>query len=233
MTPNDNHPKTAIVTGASGALGRVVVAQLVADGFRVAAVARDAHALSGVRDASGDALLTISADVTDSASCRAAVEQVQQQCGRVDVLCNIAGGFSMGSAVAADALAQFDQLMALNAGGVFRMVHCVAPGMLAQGAGSIINVGAQSALAGQAHMAAYAASKSAVIRLTEAFAAEFKPSGVRVNCVLPGIIDTPQNRKDMPQADVSKWTATEAIAKVIGHLASDESAAINGASIAV
>lgn len=228
-----NEIKTAVVTGAGGSLGYAAVLQLLAQGFQVAALERHVEHL---HERFGDAnarLFVVAADVTDAASCRSACDQVIERFGQIDVLCNIAGGFSMGSSLAADALQQYDHLMALNAGAVFKMVTCAAPSMLARGTGSIVNIGAQSALTGQANMAAYCASKSAVIRMTESFAAEFKPQGVRVNCLLPRIIDTPQNRKDMPDADFAQWTTPEKIAQVIGFLASEYSTAASGASIAV
>lgn len=225
--------KTAIVTGAGGALGSAAVKQLLGQGFQVACLEQSGRYLDANFDDADARLLSLICNVTDVASCQKACEQVIQRFGRIDVLCNIAGGFAMGSSLAVDAVAQYEHLMALNAGAVFKMVHCVAPGMIRNGAGSIINVGAQSASVGQSEMAVYCASKSAVLRMTESFAAEFKAQGVRVNCILPRIIDTPQNRRDMPGEDFSKWTSPGRIAQVIGFLASDQSAAVNGAGIAV
>lgn len=228
-----NETKTAIVTGAAGALGFACVRQLLEQGFQVAAVGRSMEHLRARFDRDDARLFLVAADVTDLSNCQDVADQVLRRSGRIDALCNIAGGFGMGSPLALDAVQQYELLMALNAGAVFRMVHCVAPSMVEAGSGSIVNVGARSALSGLAGMAAYGASKSAVIRMTESFAAEFGRSGVRVNCVLPGIIDTPQNRRDMPDADFSQWVAPQEIAQVIGFLVSGQSAAANGASVAV
>ncbi|MPM66451.1 Dihydroanticapsin 7-dehydrogenase [bioreactor metagenome] len=228
-----NEVKTAVVTGASGALGYAAVTLLLEQGFQIVALERHVEHLYARFGDANARLLSLACDVTDLASCKAACDQVVQRFGRIDVLCNIAGGFSMGSSLAEDAVQQYEQLMRLNAGAVFNMVHCAVPTMVAQGTGSVINIGAQAARAGQARMAGYGASKSAVIYLTEAFAAEFKAQGVRVNCILPRTIDTPKNRKDMPDADFSQWTSPEKIAQVIGFLASEQSAAVNGASINV
>jgi len=123
--------------------------------------------------------------------------------------------------------------MELNAGSVLRMCHAVVPHMLKAGGGRIVNIGAFSALSGKAEMAAYVASKSAVIRLTESMAAELRTSHINVNCVLPSIIDTPPNRAAMPKADFSRWVASEALADVLLFLCSPAARAIHGAAIPV
>ena len=105
--------------------------------------------------------------------------------------------------------------------------------MLAAGGGKIVNIGAGAAARGAAQMGAYSASKSVVARLTESMAAELRDRGINVNCVLPSIIDTPENRKDMPKADPSRWVAPSQLADVIAFLASDAASAIHGASIPV
>lgn len=228
-----NDSKVAIVTGASGALGCVVVQKLIALGFNVAALDFEQDQRKSSLENADPNFLRIHADVTDISSCRSACEKTLQKFGRIDVLCNIAGGFRMGSSLSSDALQQWDFLMNLNAGAVFKMTHCVAPYLLKNRDASIVNVGAQSALSGKENMAAYCASKSAVIRLTESFAAEFKSQGIRVNCILPNIIDTPANRESMPSAEFTAWTAPERIADVVSFLVSEKSLAVNGASIAV
>lgn len=231
MISNDS--KVAVVTGASGALGSVVAQRLLSMGFNVAALDFEQAQRNSSLEESDPKFLRVHADVTDISSCRSACEKTLQKFERIDVLCNIAGGFRMGSSLSCDALQQWELLMELNAGAVFKMVHCVAPYLLKNGGGSIVNVGAQSALSGKENMAAYCASKSAVIRLTESFAAEFRSQGVRVNCILPNIIDTPANRESMPSAEFSAWTTPEQIADAVVFLVSEQSLAVNGASIAV
>ena len=152
---------------------------------------------------------------------------------RIDVLCNIAGGFRMGQPVHETSDETWDLMLGLNAKSVINCARAVVPGMLAAGRGKIINVAALAGLAGKANMGAYIASKSAVIRLTESMSAELRDKGINVNCILPSIIDTPQNRADMPKADPRRWVAPEALADVVLFLASDAARAIHGASIPV
>ena len=121
-------------------------------------------------------------------------------------------------------------LMNLNAGSVLNVVRAVVPDMLAAGYGKIVNIGAMGGVTGKGNMAAYSASKSVVIRLTESLGAELRDKGINVNCVLPSIIDTAPNRADMPDADFSKWVTPAALADVMVFLASDKARAIHGAS---
>jgi NAD(P)-dependent dehydrogenase (short-subunit alcohol dehydrogenase family) len=124
-------------------------------------------------------------------------------------------------------------MFSINLHTALNSCRAVVPHLLRQGGGRIVNVAARAALAGVPTLAAYCASKSALVRLSESLAAELKDQGITVNCVLPGTIDTPQNRRDMPGADFSKWVAPEAIADVILFLASDAARAVSGASIPV
>jgi len=151
----------------------------------------------------------------------------------IHALLNIAGGFDMGPMVYETEEALFDGLMDMNAKTVLRMAQAVVPGMIAQGHGKIINVAAMPGLKGTAGMGAYAASKSAVIRLTETMSAELRSKGINVNCVLPSIIDSPANRASMPKADPTKWVRPEALADVMLFLASDGAQAVHGAAIPV
>src|SRR5437773_926737 len=151
----------------------------------------------------------------------------------IDVLCNIAGGFRMGHPVHETPENIWELMLDLNASSVINVARAVVPKMLAAGRGKIVNVGAVAGLAGKANMGAYSAAKSAVIRLTESMSAELRDGGINVNCILPSVIDTPQNRADMPGADPRRWVAPEALADVILFLASDAARAIHGAAIPV
>jgi NAD(P)-dependent dehydrogenase (short-subunit alcohol dehydrogenase family) len=213
--------RIVIVTGAAGNLGRAV-----------AKAFSDLGATLVLLDAKpGDSI--VQTDLRDARSVQRAVNQALERHGRIDVLCNIAGGFRMGPALHETPEADWDFLFDLNAKSVLHTARAAVPAMVRQGSGKIVNVGAYAAQKGVAAMGAYVASKSAVIRITEAMAAELREKNINVNCVLPTIIDTPENRAAMPQADPRRWVAPQDLAAVILFLASDAARAIHGAAIPV
>ncbi|TDJ23099.1 MAG: SDR family oxidoreductase, partial [Gammaproteobacteria bacterium] len=213
--------KRVLVTGAAGVLGVAVTEHFARGGATLALL--DLLPIETEH-------FNCVCDLTDAAACATAVAQVKDALGGIDVLANIAGGFTMGDTVADTSDATWEFMFNLNARTVFNMARAVVPVMRSQGSGKIINVGARGGLRGSGLMAAYAASKSVVHRLTEALAEELKGDGINVNCVLPSIIDTPRNRSDMPDAKHDAWVAPEDLANVIGFLASDAARAIHGAS---
>ena len=224
--------RTVFVTGAAGNLGRAVVDAFARRGDTLVLVGRP----ESLQRAYGDDTprrAFAAADLLDAAAVRAAVDAAAARFGRVDVLCNLAGGFRMGPPVHEtpdeDWLAMHD----VNVRTLLNAVRAVVPHMIRASAGRIVNVGAASALAGRAGMGAYVASKSAVIRITEAMSAELKAHGINVNCVLPTIIDTPENRAAMPKADPAAWVAPADLANVIAFLASNEARSVHGASLPV
>jgi NAD(P)-dependent dehydrogenase (short-subunit alcohol dehydrogenase family) len=139
----------------------------------------------------------------------------------------------MGDPVHATPDKTWNFLLDLNARTLLHMTRAVVPHMIAAKRGKIVNVGAFAAQKGAAQMGAYIASKSAVIRLTESMAAELREQNINVNCVLPTIIDTPENRASMPKADPARWVAPQELARVIAFLASDDARAIHGAALPV
>lgn len=220
--------QTVMITGAAGHLGRAVAAAFQARGARLVLLDRDAGALrNAFGHLAGAALLA--ADLLD----REALADTVRGAGRIDALCHLAGGFRMGEPVHATAPATWDFLMDLNARSLLNVAAAVVPQLVEQGGGKVVTVGAGAARQGGANMGAYAASKSALIRLTESMSAELRDQGINVNCVLPSIIDTPDNRAGMPDADFSRWVAPEALAEVIVFLASDAARAVHGAAIPV
>jgi NAD(P)-dependent dehydrogenase (short-subunit alcohol dehydrogenase family) len=220
--------RTVVITGASGNLGRVVAKAFADLGARLALLDLKRGDLP---DGANQVFLEVDLFKPDSVG--AAVGKALERFGRIDVLCNIAGGFRMGSPVHETKDADWDFLFGVNARSVLNTARAVVPTMLKGGGGKIVNIGAFAAQRGAANMGAYIASKSAVIRLTESMAAELREKNINVNCVLPTIIDTPENRKAMPNADPRKWVAPEDLAGVIVFLASDASRAIHGAAIPV
>ena len=220
--------RTVLVTGAAGNLGRAVASAFAQTGANLVLL----DVKRGPLEESAKRLF-IATDLFDPRSAQAAVEQAVQRFKRIDVLCNIAGGFRMGAAVHETSDKDWNFLFDVNARTVLNMVRAVVPVMLNAGGGKIVNVGAFAAQKGAAQMGAYIAAKSAVIRLTETMAAELREQNINVNCVLPTIIDTPENRGAMPKADATRWVAPAALADVILFLASDAARAIHGAALPV
>jgi NAD(P)-dependent dehydrogenase (short-subunit alcohol dehydrogenase family) len=229
----DFKDKTVLVTGAAGNLGGAVARAFAGRGARLALVDLRTDGLRATFGEENEARLFVAADLLRPEEADAAAARALERFGRIDVLCNLAGGFRMGEAVHETSAATWDFLLGLNARTVLHMAHAVVPGMLAAGGGRIVNVGAFAAGRGVAQMGAYIASKSAVIRLTESMSAELRERGINVNCVLPTIIDTPENRAAMPDADPARGVAPDDLAAVIAFLASDAARAVHGAALPV
>lgn len=225
--------RTVIVTGAAGNLGRAVAAAFAARGANLVLIDLRRESLQQAFGAEDARRMFVPVNLLEQAQVDAAVARAAERFGRIDALCNIAGGFRMGPAVHETSDADWGFLFDLNARTVLHMARAVVPRMLASGGGRIVNIGASSAQKGAARMAAYTASKSVVIRLTEAMSAELRDRNINVNCVLPTIIDTPENRAAMPDADPSRWVAPADLAHVIVFLASDAARAIHGAALPV
>ena len=228
------HPaRTVMITGASGNLGRAVAAAFTAQGANVALIDRKREKLERTFGAEDAQTFFVVADLLDQHQVSAAAASIRERYGCIDVLCNIAGGFRMGEPVHATSDDDWQFLFDVNARTFLNAVRAVVPQMIEAGGGKVVSVAAYGALKGGAKMGPYAASKDVVIRLTESMAAELRTKNINVNCVLPTIIDTPDNRTAMPDADPSRWVAPEDLAKVITFLASDDARAIHGASIPV
>ena len=216
------------ITGGFGILGTAIGRVAASRGAKVALIDRaDAPA-----DLPEGVLALGGVDLTDLASARTAMATVRDHFSGLDALCNIAGGFRWETLEDGD-LDSWDFLYAINIKTAAAACKAALPALKDSGSGRIVNVGAAGAIKAGMGMGAYAASKSGVMRLTEALADETKASNLNVNAVLPSIIDTPQNRADMPDADHSKWVTTSALADVVVFLASDASRAITGAAIPV
>jgi NAD(P)-dependent dehydrogenase (short-subunit alcohol dehydrogenase family) len=234
QTSNDG-AKVAIVTGAAGNLGGAVARTFASQGARLALVDLDPQAIERTRQGlpAGCESAAFPTDLMDAQAVEAMASAVAAHYGRVDVLANIAGGFTMGPPVHETPDKDWELMLNLNARTVFYCCRAVVPRMLTSGGGRIVNVSARAATRGVGHMGPYCTSKAAVITLTEALADELKEQGINVNCVLPGTLDTPQNRAAMPDQDPSRWVPLEALADVILFLASDAARAVSGAAVPV
>jgi len=224
---------TVIVTGATGNLGRAVAQAFEQRGANLVLIGHRREALDSAFGGESAARLFAPADLLDARQVDAAIRAADDRFGRIDVLCNIAGGFRAGAAVHESSDSGWDFLFAVNVRTMLNAVRAAVPAMIARRRGSIVNVGAHAALKGVAGMAPYCAAKSAVLRVTEAMAAELRAHRITVNCVLPTILDTPENRAAMPDADPSAWVAPEDCAKVFVFLASEYGRPINGAAVPV
>jgi NAD(P)-dependent dehydrogenase (short-subunit alcohol dehydrogenase family) len=233
---SDYSDRVVVITGAAGNLGHAVVHTFKTAGAKLALVDRASGRLESIfPDLAGspDCFITPPTDITDPGAVGAMVEATHRHFGKIEILINLAGGYRAGRPLPETPLGDWDLMLNLNAKSVFITCQAVIPHMLRQGYGKIISIASRAALGGEAFHAAYSVSKTAVVRLTESMAAELKAAGINVNCVMPGIIDTPPNRAAMPSADFSKWVAPQAVADVILFLASDGARAINGASLPV
>jgi NAD(P)-dependent dehydrogenase (short-subunit alcohol dehydrogenase family) len=225
--------RSVVVTGAFGSLGMAVARSFREQGAAVALLGRGQPPARVGAEFPAPHCVLGGVDLTHAASAGTAMETVRATLGSIDVLVNIAGGFRWQTLEQGD-VEGWDEMFAVNLKTAVVATKAALPLLLASAAGRIINVGAGAAArpAG-AGMGAYAASKAGVHKLTESLAEELKGRGITVNAVLPGIIDTPRNRADMPQADFSRWVQPEAIAAVIAFLASEQAAAVTGALVPV
>ena len=228
-----SNSRTIVITGAAGNLGMAVAHVFANEGAQLVLLDRAPIGEAALVKLAPAQCLPIALDLCDAAQVAAAVAQALARFGRIDVLCNLTGGFAMGDAVHATSDSTWDFLHDMNVRTLRNTSRAVVPQMLRQGGGKIVNVGAYSAQRGLAHMGAYTAAKSEVLRLTEAMAAELRAKNINVNCVLPSILDTPQNRADMPDADPARWVSPHDLAQVIAFLASDAARAIHGAAVPV
>lgn len=228
-----SHDSTVVITGAYGALGSAAARAFGRAGARLGLIdVLPPSAEISAEFGGAQHLLLGGADTANLEATRKAMAAIAMRFGGIDVLVNIAGGFRWEKVEDGD-VATWDTLYAMNLRSAVVSCKCALPAMIERGRGRIINIGAGAAAKAGLGMGAYTASKAGVQRLTEALAEELKDRNITVNAILPGIIDTPRNRLDMPDADFSRWVTPDALAKVLLFLASDDAAAITGASIPV
>ena len=228
--------KLVLVAGGTGGLGRAVSLAFLQEGASVVVTFRKEEEFDALKESAGKeaSLLTgHSVDVTDDDEVLKMVERILASEGRMDVLVNTVGGYKAGKKFWEQDSKVLDQMLSLNLRSSCALARAVVPAILKQGEGAIVNVAAKAALDAPAGAAAYAASKAAAIAMMNSLAADLKGTGVRVNSVLPSIIDTEPNRKAMPNADFARWPKPADIARVILFLCSEDAKVVRGASIPV
>jgi NAD(P)-dependent dehydrogenase (short-subunit alcohol dehydrogenase family) len=231
---SDFNDRVVVISGAAGNLGSAVAHALDPQGAKLGLLDRRPGRLQqvcGQLADNPDHLLIGTVDMTQPGSVDEACDQIIDKHGRIDALINALGGYRAGKPVHETSDDDWDFMFNLNVRSTFLSCKAAIPHMLRQGSGKIVNIAARPGLKGVANAAPYSAAKSAVIRLTESLAAELMHQGINVNCVLPGTLDTPNNREQQPDADYSRWVSPQQVTNVILYLASDEADAVHGASI--
>jgi NAD(P)-dependent dehydrogenase (short-subunit alcohol dehydrogenase family) len=228
--------KIVLVSGGTGGLGNAVSLAFLEEGARVVVTYRKEEEYAALKIAAGRQAAALEGslvDVTDERATAELVTGIVARHGRLDALVNTVGGYAGGVALWELETKVFDAMLALNLRSGYALARAVLPAMLKQRHGSVVNVAAKAALDHGAGAAAYAASKAAAVALMDSLAADVKGTGVRVNSVLPSIIDTATNRRAMPKGDFAAWPKPEQIAQVILFLCSDNAVVIHGAAVPV
>lgn len=228
--------QVVVVSGAAGDLGGAVAHAFAGCGARLGLLDRRPGRLQEVCGSlaeNPEHMLLGTVDMTDESAVRTAVDRILGRFGRIDVLVNAIGAFRAGEPVHKTSLQTWEMMLTVNARSVFLSCREVIPSMLEHGRGKIINISARPGLEASTGNVAYAASKSAVLRITEGLAAELKAHGIHANCVIPGTLDTKENRQAMPEADHEPWVTPAQVTSVILFLASEEAGAIHGAAVPV
>ena len=228
--------KTVLVSGGTGGLGNSVSLAFLEEGAQVMVTYRNPEEYAALKRAAGAnaaALEGSLVDATDEHASAEFVTDIVARHGRLDALVNTVGGYVGGVALWELETKVFDAMLSLNLRSGYALARAVLPAMLKQRHGSIVNVAAKAAFEHGAGAAAYAASKAAAVAMMDSLAADVKGTGVRVNSILPSIIDTAVNRRAMPNANYGSWPKPEEIAKVILFLCSDDAAVVHGAAVPV
>ena len=233
---NNLSDRVALVAGGTGGLGRAVSLAFLAEGSRVVVTYRNQDEFASLQNAAGPDVSRLEGhrvDVTDEAAVSQLIAEVLSKHGRLDAMVNTVGGYAGGIKLWELETRVFDQMLSLNLRAGYALARAAVVPMLKQKHGAIVNVAAKAAFDHGAGASAYAASKAAALAMIDSLAADVKGTGVRVNSILPSIIDTETNRKAMPDADFTTWPKPEDIARVILFLCSDDGRVIHGAAIPV
>ena len=228
--------KVILVAGGTGGLGRAVSLAFLREKAYVVVPYRNPEEFASLQTAAGadhSLLKGHAVDVTDEAAVTQLVDQILAEHGQLDAMVNTVGGYAGGVKLWELETKVLDQMLALNLRAGYALARAAIAPMLRQKHGAIVNVAAKAAFDHGAGASAYAASKAAALAMIDSLAADVKGTGIRVNSILPSIIDTAVNRKAMPSADYATWPKPEDIARVILFLCSDDAKVIHGAAIPV
>ena len=221
--------RIVLITGAKGGLGSIVTEAFLAAGDTVVGTSRSIQAA----DFASPRFVAIASDLTDAASARQLVFCIAQRFQQVDTLVHVMGGFSGGKPIAETDDTTWDRMMDLNVRSAFNIFRAVIPRMRAAGRGRIVAIASRAAAEPAANIAAYGASKAALLSLVRSAAAENKDVGITVNAILPGTMNTVANRKADPKADFSRWIPPKDVADLVVFLTSNAAAQITGAAIPI
>lgn len=221
--------RTALVTGANGGLGMHVTKALLDAGFAVVGLAPKI----GQSDFDHPNFTALTASLDSLAAAKKAADSVISRFGKIDVLAHLVGGFTGGPTVADTDDAAFQRMFDMNLNSAFHILRAVIPHMRKAGGGRIVAIGSRAAEDPGPSVGAYSASKAALVSLIRTVAIENKGAGITANVILPGTMDTPANRKDMPGADAATWVQPGSVASLIVWLAGDVGKDVTGASIPV
>ena len=221
--------KVTIITGAKGGLGTFVTRAFLNAGATVAGVSRSIAA----SDFDHPRFAAIPAELSSRNAADRVVEQVVAQFGRVDAVVHLMGGWAGGSRLEETDEATLDRMLDLNFKSTFFVMSAAAAVMRAQGSGRLLAIASKAAAEPVANSGAYNASKAAVVSLMRAFAVELKDAGATANVLLPGTMDTPQNRAAMPDSDPARWVHPCQVASLLVYLASDAAASVSGAAVPI
>jgi NAD(P)-dependent dehydrogenase (short-subunit alcohol dehydrogenase family) len=221
--------KIALVTGANGGLGSCVTRAFLDAGATVIGVSRKIQQ----SEFDGPSFTALPAELSTASGAKTMVDKAVAQFGRLDVVAHTVGGFAGGQSIAETSDATFQQMFDVNLNTTFYLLRAVLPAMRKTGSGRIIAIGSRAALEPGAGVGAYSASKAAMVSLIRTVALENKDAGITANVILPGTMDTPANRKAMPDADFTKWVRPATVASLIVWLAGEAGKDVNGAVIPV
>jgi NAD(P)-dependent dehydrogenase (short-subunit alcohol dehydrogenase family) len=221
--------KIALVTGANGGLGSFVTRGLLDAGATVLGLARNIQQSDFV----SPLFTAVAGDLGTAAGAKSVIDMVAARFGRLDIIAHTVGGFAGGQTIAATDDATFQQMFEVNLNSTFYLLRAALPLMRKTGNGRIVAIGSRAALEPGAGVGAYSASKAAMVSLMKTVALENKDAGITANVILPGTMDTPANRKAMPDAPFSKWVQPAAVAGLVTWLVSDQGKEVNGAAIPI